>query len=330
MATWQQFQSEAGTRAAWHKRNIPYQHDANALQNLEIWIPAAAHESDPPSDDGPPSPTGTWIVYIHGGAWRDPEVDSSTFVPTVKHLLNNAHAMEKLGGIASINYSLSPYPSHPRNPSPPSDPQQPADPSRQALHPQHLADVGSALGYLHNRYGFGSNYILLGHSCGATLAFQACIGMSEDVNCTELVDLSLIRKPKLIVGLNGLYNLYSLVMDPGPKHEHLAPIYGDFVSRAFQIDKELLRDISPIRWANTWGRLLGVRALLSQSREDTLVPYSQTREMLDEIINNNDPDFVNDCCTEVSITGDHNEIWEKGSELARIIRDALLVPEANK
>lgn len=323
MSSWEQVPSTNGVCTAWYKRNITYQKQANALQNLDIWIPATAGDTNPPFDGHSSSQKGIWIVYIHGGAWRDPEVDASTFSPTVKHLLNNEDAVKKIAGIASINYSLSPYPSHPRNPSPPSDPQLPVDPSRQARHPDHLVDVRSALVYLQNQHRFDNRYILVGHSCGATLAFQACIGMGSVASTSGFPDFSMIPKPQRVVGLNGLYNLFSLVTDPGPRHEHLAPIYGDFVSRAFPKDKDLLKDIAPIRIAEKWAELIGVEAILAQSRDDTLVPYSQTQEMLEKMRAGCGPDAPREYFREVEITGDHNEIWENGTELAKIIADVL-------
>ncbi|RMY50255.1 hypothetical protein D0864_14589 [Hortaea werneckii] len=139
------------------RQNVKYS-DHSTLNTLDYYIPrrpsTAAHQ--------------LWIIYIHGGAWRDPEIDSTSFLPT-QTLLSQSRAIDQIAGFASINYRLSPYPSHPRIPS------HPADPARTAHHPDHLSDILAALRHLQDAFGFGTRYLLVGHSCGATLAFQAAM-----------------------------------------------------------------------------------------------------------------------------------------------------------
>lgn len=101
--------------------------------------------------------------FIHGGAWRDPLVDATSFKPTVDILSASESGVV---GFASINYRLSRYPNHGTKPS------SPEDPSRNAEHPDHLNDVTRALIFLEKIYGISGRYLLAGHSCGATLAFQ--------------------------------------------------------------------------------------------------------------------------------------------------------------
>ena len=76
-----------------------------------------------------------------------------------------------IAGFASISYRLSAHPNHPQDPIN-TDPKDFQD----AKHPGHIDDVEAALAFLQNTYGFGGRYILVGHSCGATLAFQAVMG----------------------------------------------------------------------------------------------------------------------------------------------------------
>ena len=59
-----------GGFSIWHKSKIPYIANANALQSLDVWIPAT-DKTVPESSDLPAS-KGLWVIYIHGGAWRDP------------------------------------------------------------------------------------------------------------------------------------------------------------------------------------------------------------------------------------------------------------------
>ena len=130
--------------------------------------------------------------YIHGGAWRDPLITSSSFNPARDILLNTSLPLQ---GLASINYRLSPYPSHPTHPS------SPDDDSRNAKHPDHLTDVLSALEYLHEHYIFDNKYIIVGHSCGATLALQACASLTA----------ATVPPPLAAACVEGIYDMPGLV-----------------------------------------------------------------------------------------------------------------------
>ena len=233
----------------WHKK-LPYFYhsESNALQNLEIWIPPS--ETSPAADASLAKP-GLWVLYIHGGAWRDPLVDSSSFLPTIQKIHSNG-PLENVAGYASINYTLSPHPKHPTHPS------DGTDPSRNGKHGAHMHDVQCGIEFLQKLYGFGSNYILLGHSCGATLAFQQVMFSKT---------LPEIQKPKCIVGLNGIYDLPNLIKDAGPKHGHLAPLYEQFTRSAFGDDERSWYVVSPVSmtdWASLW--VEGELAVLVQSQ----------------------------------------------------------------
>lgn len=241
-------------------------------------------------------------------------VDSTSFEATVKHMLLDESSLKHVAGIASVNYSLSPYPTHPKNPSPPSDPNQPPDPSRMARHPDHIFDVLAAISYLQHKAGFGSNCMLIGHSCGATLALQACM---DAARWTGTSAVPRITKPRLVLGLNGLYNLPKLIQDPGEKHKQLVPIYESFMKLAFGDSHHAWHSVSPCSvqdWIKPWGS--GNKVILAQSKEDTLVPYAQTQEMLDVF----QPNVRNGLLVEEkTIDGDHNDIWVNGDQLAALI-----------
>lgn len=311
---WQSFPLEsAGSCSAWYKHNVPYKAEANVLQNFEIWVPTTSEEL--PSPSSLPQRKGVWVIYIHGGAWRDPLVDSTSFKSPVEHLLqSHPDTINNIAGIASLNYSLSAHPHHPSHPSPPKDLKEPIDPSRQAKHPEHTVDVLTGLAYLQEKAGFGSNYILLGHSCGATLAFQ--VAMSH-INWGADATGMKVKKPKAIVGLNGLYNLTELISSPGDKHAPLKPVYDAFTRLAFGDDEQVWREASPIvvgDWATEWSE--GVKVVLVQSKEDNLVPYKQTADMLKKLKQSN-PDGLS--IEELEAGGDHNALWQSGGRLAEII-----------
>ncbi|KAI7696864.1 hypothetical protein KC353_g17306, partial [Hortaea werneckii] len=109
------------------RQNVKYSNHS-ALNTLDYYIPRRPSTAD----------HQLWIIYIHGGAWRDPEIDSTSFTKA-QNLLLQSRETDQIAGFASINYRLSPYPSHPQSPSDPSDP------ARNAHHPDHLNDILDAL-----------------------------------------------------------------------------------------------------------------------------------------------------------------------------------------
>ena len=66
------------------KLNIPYKQNSNSLQTLDIWIPrdndeqhhgsTVRDDSQPPQLNASLTEDRSWIVFIHGGAWRDPDI----------------------------------------------------------------------------------------------------------------------------------------------------------------------------------------------------------------------------------------------------------------
>ncbi|KAG7402848.1 Kynurenine formamidase [Fusarium oxysporum f. sp. rapae] len=315
-ATWQPFPSEAPASAspvqqrAWHKHLLPYRPGANALQNLEVWTPAGC-DSRP---DAAWCPQGNWIVYIHGGAWRDPFVSSTAFGATIEHLLKSHQLSRlKIAGIASINYTLSPHPKHPTHPNPPKDPSQQPDPSRIGKHPDHILDVLSGLAFLQRKADFGSNYILLGHSCGATLAFQALMDPTR-WTLQPPADTR-IDKPRGVIGLNGIYDIPGLIKAPGSTHFDLIPVYDSFTRGAFGDDETTWANVSPVSWWNMaaeWG-VRDAKVILAQSKVDSLVPYSQLVGMARAL------EMQNLHVTEMAASGDHNDLWKNGYRLAEIV-----------
>ncbi|GAB7353462.1 hypothetical protein MBLNU459_g3922t1 [Dothideomycetes sp. NU459] len=320
---WEQFPAEeqSDDSQAWYKHLVPYVANANALQNIDVWVPASRFPGcEEPAASSPPPPGGIWIVYIHGGAWRDPLVSSTSFTATVRNCLRQrSKSLDKVAGFASINYSLSPHPHHPTCPSPPKDPNQPLDTSRQAKHADHILDVLTALKFLQDEAKFGSNYVLLGHSCGATLAFQVAMHAKtwgQDAAALETA------KPQRIVGLNGIYDLPSLIENPGAIHAPLKPLYAAFTELAFGSDTRVWRDVSPMSvtdWAAEWTE--GVEVVIVQSKEDSLLPYSQTANMMEKLEASKAPSLT---VREIDADGDHNALWQNGDRLADII-DSILI-----
>ncbi|OBT73198.1 hypothetical protein VF21_08710 [Pseudogymnoascus sp. 05NY08] len=263
--------------------------EVTELSTLDVWLPVT-------NNDGS-SPDGIWIVFIHGGAWRDPLIDSTSFKLTIDILSQTSTpATAPIAGYASINYRLSPYPSHPSLPS------VPGDASRAAKHPEHLDDVTTALLFLEEKYRIGGRYLLAGHSCGATLAFQ----LPETAGGGEE-----LPKPLGILGSEGIYDIPSLV----ERNQH--PFYREFVVSAFGEAESTWSSASPClapQGSKLWEKTPVL--LISHSEEDEYVEKAQSTDMLERIreIKGGKGEVVY-----VPAEGKHDEIHEKGEEMARIV-----------
>ncbi|OJK00449.1 hypothetical protein ASPACDRAFT_43036 [Aspergillus aculeatus ATCC 16872] len=303
---------------------------------------------------------GYWVICIHGGAWRDPTQTALNYLTPAVSILaasepyaSTTHA--HLAGFASINYRLSPHPDHPqdRNSTSPTE-------YRAARHPDHIADVQAALAFLQRKYGFGDRYILVGHSCGATLAFQSVMGSFRGNQTTTsnsgLVDGdgghdgrdgavggsggiglglgggSVAIGPQAILGTAGIYDLRGLRDD----HVQIAA-YQQFIEEAFGEEEALWDAVSPAavgdeRDGVVGGWTAGRLAVLAHSPEDELVNARQHEVMKKAL----EP-WVEAAAASSSqgsgssrrrvellpIKGAHDDCWDKGIELARAIAFTL-------
>jgi len=241
-----------------------------------------------------------WLIYIHGGAWRDPATDSLGFLPAVKELLQRSVNSE-ITGFASINYRLSPYPSHPDNPS------SPDNSSRNVHHPAHLMDVGQALLYLEDKYQIANRYLLIGHSAGATLAFQ--------LHNSYFPTLKQLPLPAAILGVSGIYHFNTFV----ESHSGI-PAYRELMENAFP-DLNQWEEAGPCT-----SRLAGPaiweharQIVIAHSDGDELVEKGQATAMLERIrtvLTRKNVHFL-------EARGKHDEIWESGTILADLISNTL-------
>jgi kynurenine formamidase len=267
----------------------------------------------------PQGPNRLFLIYIHGGAWRDPEILASSFSATENHLLSQAtpKTQAKISGIATLNYRLSPYPSHPTNPS------NPHDPARNARHPDHINDVLTALLYLQEKYAFGKRYILIGHSCGATLAFQVAMKRfwGSQYDPTAALELN-VEPPVGIIGVSGIYDIPALV------DENVAqPAYSDLVVNALGSERKVWEEASPVNGDYEEGWQDGKLVVLVHSEDDELVSTTQARAMLKRVgkqgfSSGSDGEKVRKF---KHLSGcKHDEVWEDGKDLAGIILEAVV------
>ncbi|OBT81515.1 hypothetical protein VE02_09753 [Pseudogymnoascus sp. 03VT05] len=263
--------------------------EATELSTVDVWLPATNNDGN--------NPDGIWIVFIHGGAWRDPLIDSTSFKLTISILSQTpTPATAPIAGYASINYRLSPYPSHPSSPS------VPGDASRAAKHPEHLDDVTTALLFLEKEYRIAGRYLLAGHSCGATLAFQLPGTTAEGGK---------LPLPLGILGSEGIYDIPSLV----ERNQH--PFYREFVVSAFGDSESTWWSSASPRLAAPGSKLWEKTPvlLISHSEEDEYVEKAQSLDMLKRIKETKEDGQA----VYVPAEGKHDEIHEKGEEMARIV-----------
>lgn len=248
-----------------------------------------------------------WVIYVHGGAWFDPEQTAATFDKAQGQLLKMP-IVEQVAGFASINYRLSPAPSHPTNPS------NPSDPARNARHPDHINDVLHAILHLQETYAFRDRYILVGHSCGACLVLQVAMKRywGSQYESTSALEMN-VAPPLAILGIEGLYDLPALV-----KYHEKQPFYRHFTESAFG-DSQNWTAASPSHsdFSQSWenGRLV----VIAHSREDELVEWEQPELMLKSLYSQGFKDSGKRRVKLLELRGKHDEVWQEGKEVARAI-----------
>ncbi|KAI9728630.1 MAG: hypothetical protein M1828_002736 [Chrysothrix sp. TS-e1954] len=276
-------------------------------------------------------PGRLWIIYIHGGAWRDPLRTSRDIEPSLSALQNSKHGRTRsIAGVVSLNYSLTAHPDFPKTPD---------EDGKSAVHPQHIYDVVNALNYLDKTFKIGNDYILVGHSCGATLALQAFMPQtwfSKTTSGDYSSDHERKRgnpsrrppfappRPRAIVCLNGVYDLKKLVLDPGDKHAAIKPVYRDFVTRAFGPEETAWDVVSPtavILKADDDNSPLpvdqkdSILVSVAWSQDDSLVPDLQGASFLEALQSSEKLQRIGlgPVIARKDVTrGDHNVAWEHG------------------
>ncbi|KAK6856060.1 hypothetical protein PG995_008211 [Apiospora arundinis] len=269
------------------------QHD---LQTIGLWRKA-----------GESSATGkTWIIYLHGGAWRDPRKTHLDFIPTLNRFLALPES-SRVAGYASIDYRLSPHPEFPQDPA-----STPPEQLRNATHPAHLQDVWAALGVLQQSYGFGSDYIVVGHSAGATMAYQMLMGAAALGQGAEVP--SGVELPKAVVGFQGIYDLRGLV-------DRFGPGYASFITAAFG-DPSTWDRASPMKYTggfrSNWEG--GKVAVLGRSPDDELVDALELEGMAEVL----EREQVNHLVFK-DMKGTHDGVWQDGQHVARLIAETIKV-----
>ncbi|KAI0977316.1 alpha/beta-hydrolase [Xylaria arbuscula] len=281
------------------------------LQKLGVW------EVDPANKGK------YWVVYIHGGAWRDPRVTHEDFAPSIDWILKTAADDGiAIAGFASIDYRLSPHPEFPQDPA-----TTPAAQFRGAQHPDHIDDVRAALVFLQQTYGFGADYLLLGHSAGGALAFQLLATSpfpSSGAPIAPQVEHPVL--PVAIVGFEGLYDFTGV-------DQRYGGAYAPFFRGAFGEDPASWDAAAPIKFGGNYAEKWpgGKIVLLGWSPDDTLVDEPEADNLARRL---KDVDgFVEEggqgraeekrVLLLKDLRGDHDDIWRSGEHVARLVWIAL-------
>lgn len=206
---------------------------------------------------------------------------------------------------------------------------------RKAKHPDHINDIVTALASLQQKYTFQTRYLLVGHSCGATLAYQ--VAMSH--NLPWMTSVGKGQQPELtaelpigILGVEGIYHVPVLIQSFG----HIS-IYQKLVRGAFGDDEKIWKEASPASWksySRSWtvehSQSLPRRrvAVVAHSREDEMVDWKQVDSMAATLGTEGGDGLVSRVLT---VQGGHNEVWEEKTELVKAITEALkLMIDAEK
>jgi kynurenine formamidase len=308
--------------------DIPYLAHANRFQNFSIYVPKTAATSrliGTPANSFPGSdsqlPLVRYLVYVHGGAWRDPLLTSTSIEAAVAHAFSADDKSAPIAAIASINYTVSQFPTHPTL-SYDAIKDNHSDPAREAVHPQHVSDVLRGLAVLRDFGLTDQSYVLSGHSAGACISFQATLQTPGYYGLENVADPPC---PAAVLGLNGLYELPALVYGLGASHEHLRDEYDMLLSNAFGADKLAWPAASPARFepAEVSQRVRERRAprlvVLDQSTEDQLVPMNQKERLEASLAKVSGLRVVegNRCA------GKHAAPWEQGLPIWESLQDVI-------
>ncbi|KAJ5146145.1 alpha/beta-hydrolase [Penicillium bovifimosum] len=250
-----------------------------------------------------------WIIYIHGGGWSDPNIQANSFRDIRDGLLREKRILAHVAGIAAVNYRLSGAPSEGRN----------------ARHPDHLEDVQHAIKFLDSKYEFGDRYILVGHSAGATLAFQFAMEQPS----------SALKKPLAILGASGIYDLRKLLNSIWPvveyREEYVHMLesafgaggftYGEYNEDSDGCGWDLASPAKATTYGSSWPN--AQIAMLVHSSSDELVPLEQSTQFATVLESSLAPGAV--CHTRFNLAGSHDDIWRKPEEMVRLILEAVMM-----
>lgn len=186
---------------------------------------------------------------------------------------------------------------------------------RAARHPDHLRDVRAALALLGREVLGDAPYVLYGHSCGATLALQVL--MSKELLAPSAEEEQVVvPSPAAVVGFQGMYDLPGL-------DARFGGAYKDILVGAFGSDEAVWEAVSPARFRGSFRANWGPGA----DRRVAVVAYSPQDEWIDKgEIDAMEKTLRDDGLNVLAyrdLEGKHDEVWEDGRHLARVLLETL-------
>ncbi|GKT46101.1 kynurenine formamidase [Colletotrichum spaethianum] len=276
-------------------KTTTYQYGPNVLQTYNVYIPSS-------SGNGSASAGKYWLVWIHGGFYRDLAQNSTGVNAAIASLEANSSDIvaNQVAGIASLNYRLSALPGvQPNN--------TPSNELQNARWPDHLNDAVAALKDLNKHYPIDGNYVLSGHSVGAQISYLAALETLQDPS---------VPKPAVVLGISGIYDY--------PQLHITNPSYDYLVLNAMREDQ--LVEASPSEVGAEKYAALGPKAfILAHSRDDGLVPWDQAETM--EATLGSLPE-LEEKTHFIELQGTHNDIWRNGMALATAFTETLALLKA--
>lgn len=149
---------------------------------------------------------------------------------------------------------------------------------------------------MQTEYSFGPNYVLVGHSVGATLAFLTAI---KGIKSHGIVP------PKAFLGLSGIYD-FPLIHMSHPEYEALT--FNAMARGEEGIASPALAEAQAYKAAGV------SRILLAHSKDDELVPWSQLDRMKN-VLELGGEGYVQ----MFEIFGKHDDPWADGRDVARAV-----------
>ncbi|KAK9418905.1 putative Alpha/beta hydrolase fold-3 domain-containing protein [Seiridium unicorne] len=276
-----------------------YSYGPNVLQSYDVYIPDGhGHHTELRAEKH-------WVVYVHGGYFRDLTVNSTSIQPAIEVLesrntTNLTHTIDEIVGFASINYRLSAFPGV-------QDPATtPPNEIQNVSWPDHLDDVVAGLRDLNQHHPIDGRYVISGHSVGAQMAFLAALRTLNDTT---------IPKPAAVLGVSGIYDF--------PQILQTNPEYTNLTLNGIK-DPALLGSASPAEYPSSLYAQLKLDAVvLAHSHDDGLVPWDQVDTMYTVI-----KDVAKTDAKIVTLQGAHNSIWGGGVQLAKAFSETLALLQA--
>lgn len=194
-------------------------------------------------------------------------------------------------GFASLDYRLSGANEQPRP----------------VQHPEHVEDIASGLALLAEKHGLNDdNYVLIGQSAGATLAFQLIMGQGKAAAPEAPL-------PAAILGVSGLYDLVGI-------DNRFKGTYAGFITPAFGPDKDAWKKASPGtyegKFAERWPKRKAV--MLGNSQTDSLVDMAEMDTMVKRLRSEGiEVDERKDW------DGEHDFIWQDAKHITSALSDLL-------